>query len=900
MSTFVQWKAYVGPHFLHFDWAQLGYGFGTNLDYSTTLSGTLSAGATTASTANGASFYTQGGLWIGPGTSQSWEYCRYTGKSGNSFTGLTRETINVENSGIHASGAKVYAFFPLENCDDGELHITEEMDDKYGAVTWSATISGVNFPQTCIRNNHIIVIQARLGSAGGFTNLLVGFIDSPTVKDDYQRQRAWSLRIVDASFLMAAQRVKGIKAGDLDIAKDGTANGSAALVLPSEERASGDFVAAAPNLDAGQTIDKGNDTLWLSERYLGTPMSFTYPNNDPKNNGLLKFDEIYINPPTGAPAGCRYIRLRLMDGSFKGYALYCANGGSGSVEWLLNGTGSVGQGQVAILCEDAEVFRKLNPLSDAASVIQNRAWFQNMRVAGQHLRLRRGALGLWEGQVAWGDGYGYINHPDLNSPAPYGTPIAAPTPGQTLRYIHSRTSGSGAAAWWDVGMVRTGGYDITNGTIDDTVRQWVKIDLPGMGLKLDGDITATVPTTGGLLAIKDDSGPCTSGLPASGTIQIADEQITYSSKTDAGVIVAARHANGTTAASHTDEDAIYIIDAANNNIATDAHLVKSVGWRRFNGTIYPKDFIVQRSAQPGDVRSPGDSGYGSDYTNIQTVNGNVASSWSATFSPSMRIKHLLIEIKTMTTDPARARLNDIFAMLDPALYTNATWLADGTTAGAIIQNILLNAGLQATAITVNAGTPALTNITTADDNAWTVATDMAEFAGCRIVVDRASEVIISPDTSWTTTPSATHIWDEQTAESVDISYRNGISVSQYKVKWRSPDDGDRGEEVYPATAGTVGSVMESEELVFANAAAAQAAARKYYLLNKYPYTLVVSSAEAWPEFRPGAIHNVKWTLHNEMKQIDRLYLVVGCDHVISNMDWQSSFNLVQLEREAGW
>ncbi|MCB0075442.1 MAG: hypothetical protein KDE20_28510, partial [Caldilineaceae bacterium] len=207
------------------------------LSWSTTLTANLTDGATSAALAAGLQFTNSGGLWIGPnGSGQAWEYCPYTGKSGaDTITGLIRESSAArQHNGVHTAGATVRQFWPVTT-DDGRLHIMEESDPTYSSLTWTAEISGVIIPQPALRNHHLAVVQWRADHESTWTNLLIGWINSPKVRDDAGRARTWSAQIVSVAQMAQLTQIPGLRAGDLDVGPYCEAAGSAGLTKAYKE-----------------------------------------------------------------------------------------------------------------------------------------------------------------------------------------------------------------------------------------------------------------------------------------------------------------------------------------------------------------------------------------------------------------------------------------------------------------------------------------------------------------------------------------------------------------------------------------------------------------------------------------------------------------------------------------
>lgn len=105
-QTYLEWRGWVGPHYMHWDWSGINLGDTTTIPAATTLATTMSNVSTTAVLASGTGYPTGGaGAFIGPnGVAQAWEYVRYASRSGNTLSGLVRE-VGGGHSGAHTSGA---------------------------------------------------------------------------------------------------------------------------------------------------------------------------------------------------------------------------------------------------------------------------------------------------------------------------------------------------------------------------------------------------------------------------------------------------------------------------------------------------------------------------------------------------------------------------------------------------------------------------------------------------------------------------------------------------------------------------------------------------------------------------------------------------------------------------
>jgi len=900
MTKYTEWRAWIGPLILPtseataYDWTWIEDGVAGQIGAITTTVGTtLSDGATSLVLTSGTGFPTAGSVFVGPnGSGQAWEVVRYSGKSTNTLTGCVREgSADREHNGVHTAGATVHFWYPITT-DDGRLRLTEELDENLCAISWLAEISGVKAPQIALRNRHLCVIEYRQSPSATWTALCVGFLDGPQVRDDAGRAATWTVRVQSLAQFCNRFEAQGIRVGDLDIAKhvEG-ASSDVVLADVDAERGSGDFSAAAPDFEAASTADTDRDTLWIGERVLGTPNTPTASNGDtaPGIGYGLRFTGAYLNPRPGERSGTRWIEVTAAeDTDTRALSMHSADGSSSTtgLAWLFNWPPELKQGEKVLMVEDEAVFTALHPLAEYKMIREWADFFTHITPAGGHFALRRGELNQWWATFAWGNGHGYIDE----APNWVGPTVTAPGDGETMRYLWAAQGGSpDPADFWAVGQLQTAGYDIAS-----SPAAWIRLDLPRLGLVLRDDVTAGSPGGGSALYISDGAGPSTAGLPSSGTVQIGSEQITYSARQKDHLVVTARGANGTTAAAHNEGDTVELIWSGD---ATQAHAVKRIGWRRYNGTNYPKWFRLKVAHLEG-ARNPTDAAYNNDWTELTSVNNHAAATWNYTLSPVRRVRSILLQIETMNTDPSRPRLNEIVADVDGSTFDAATTLAAGTQAALVIKQVLLNAGFPTGAL-FSATTPGLSGFTTAKEMAWAVIADLAQFAGVRVDVQRDSKMYVAPDPYWGASSwAAAETWTRITATAAEVMAGNNEPVSQVEIAWQTADNADSGIARYPAAAWSDGRVVRVGPMLFADGTAAAAAAAKMFFLRRYPYTLVVECADAEPGVRAGQVHALEWQLDTAMQETDRLYLVQSADHYIEAMAWTTVLTLIEIERSS--
>lgn len=913
MSYFTH-RAFIGPAWLvstspyFFDWSDNTAGSVLSPDPTpTTTTATLNSGGTTLQVAAFGTYPAAGSVFVGPnGVNEGWEVVKYSSKDSNNAFGLGREsTSNRDHNGVHTSGAVVRFWWPTIEFADDKLSFSHQIDDLLAVSSWTATLSGVYIPQAAIRNNHIIVIQSKTTPGGTFANLLVGWLSAPNIKDDYRKTGEWSVQILSAAGMIAQHEIAGIRAGELDIAKHGSANASSVLGNPNKERASGDYKAANPSFSADQALNEDANAPWLGDRYIGTENTVVSGGTGDPAAGLgIQITQMYINPPAGTRGGSRWFELTTTeDTNVLGLTIVLARTLSpGYKQWTWKGPGYLEIGSHIIFCEDEDVFAEDNPSSGADVIYEWEEFFPSFDPTSGHMAIRMlSGAHNWLHDVKWGDGTQEItDYFGSGTPSFWDGPrIPAPAQGETMRYIYDPAgTPTDPVDWWEVGNVQSPGYDI-----DTSPDEWLQVELPGMGLVLRDDITDTYPGVGDVLYINNDSGPSNEGLYVTSTVQIGSEQITTSAKEGVvGMVVAARGANSTTAAVHVAGDSVFVVDT--DGTATDAHHIKEISVQQLaGGTIYPKAFSIKVSNLPGGARTPSDGNdYNNDYTELVNPTTNALSVYTHTLSPSARVKTILIKIARMTTDPARARISKLTALVNEDNFSADRWIMGGDV-GDVMTAILTQANIPADAIIVSSVAAAPEGHSTEKGDALSVLTSFAEYTGFRVDCGRDSKFTISNELGnfWiTASPSFSETWDRSNSATCEIIQNPDAGVSQVSLEWRTADGTDEGTVTFPAEPDTIGSVLEIGPFIYADATdALQSATRRYYM-EKYNHTLVIECAGYEPGMEPGQIHKHQWQFNANNPEMNRLYVVKSADHAFDKNIASTVLTLAQIDRTENW
>ena len=927
----IQWRAFVGPPFKRdddaafWDWSDLDYGAVYDpVPADTSLASNLATAATSAVLTSGTGWPTAGGFWVGPvgGYGGAWEYCTYTGKSTNTLTGLTRETVDSENTGAHLAQSQVIFWWPLTE-NDGTLTLSERLDAKLSLLDWQHKLQGVNIPQAALRNGHLVLVQTRYQVKGdtvwsNWINELVGWIQNPQARDDATTVTQWQIETVSSGGLLASLPAQGLRVGTVNMALGGSASGTQEIAAWYKASWTGEFSGSNVALDHGQAVDGKADTLYLSERYLGAA-------NKPDEAFPFQHEiyEVHIAPYTGQGKGYRWFQV-IGDGmpTFRlvnqlGYAITPAANAAAN--------------HVIVFAENEALFRAENPACTATVVqcdsatgigycdgsvgVTNLAsagaytvadWWDSLAPAAGALYYygNAGATERFHGGILWGT----VDAGDVEDEwgstffTWSGANIAAPVAGQTIRRIFS--GDKDLATGYVVDSVSNPGTFIGDGH-----RFYVLVQANKMGLTLTNAITASSPGAAGTLYLSLGDAACVDGLDAAGTVQIGSEQITYSAKTatNAGLVVTARGANSTTAAIHAAGEVIYQVD---HGVATDALPLDSIIVRRTTGKPVPKDFKVYASANIQTPRLPDedepdapaeDVTWTQDYELLDTVTSNSSEAYLYTHpiavpTPIRRYRWFLCVVTAMTTTPYQLAINELEIIVADDVYSATTYLASGTVFAAA-QAILRGCGIPDGAIVDGGSTPTITDYTTAPDLARGVLADLGDMARVLFTVGRDSKITVANNPYLTGTPSSVITWTKTTASAYAPDWAWGRQIGQVNLTWFTLDGVTQSVTKYPTTPDVWGDVLQAGPVRVVDATAATTLAKKYYLLARLPFGATIEAAGAPLAARPGIAHGVTWQLDPDMLALARQYFLDSVDHRLHDSQLSTVVHGAQIGRE---
>jgi len=803
--------------------------------------------------------------------------------------GLGGMLVNEDITGIHvgdidlADQANVTASSTLspvrKEIGLGELTATSEIVDASAIVDgsidtgwWSGRYYGENNPQHDPQSSNIDGIQENYGITQVHVSKYTGQGDGYRwVEISWYRDAVASVWLIaGVDYMVSFEGGGGLQynAGDIVILAENPA-------LFSEEN---------PESQAADVLDLADWKVWNmgNQKYTvvndGTGGTYTLTVGA-QTTGPLAYNASVSTVQTAltglSTVGVDNVRLDGWSGSF--FVTFINILGSLSGPGLSGSGASLTGGTLTVTESSPPVF-PWETTSTGPSI------FDHVTAAGGMFRLLEGPSQNGQSQVVWGS-----TEPMTTwTPTWTGSALAALGTGETARMMHNPTSPTVTADFWQVGRISTPGYTIL--TAD---KAWLLFDLPEIGLFLSAAITATVPGVGDALAMENVSDVSAEGLPATGTIQIGDEQIAYSARDfKAGTVtVSARGANSTTAAIHSANDLIYFVTPA--GVATDAYPIKTIKMRRPAGFAVPADFIVRSSALTL-ARTPDDANYTVDYTTLATVTGNTAEIYSLDVSATdPRIRWLLIELTVMSDPVSRIRVNEVDIRVSEDVLSVDNMVIGGTVAD-VVETIISQADLPAGAVIDIGNTTSPSEYTTSGGSMWPVLADVANYTLTRITVGRDSKLTVRLDPFWAGTPAADYTWGRTEIRHVSTNRSVTMNVGTVELDWRPLDD--KGEETVtqPSPASRTGSVQRIGPYVYADETAALAGALKRFWQMRRPFDTTMDAAFTGMNLVPGQVATLTWDYSGRTEI--RNYMIGRVSLQFTEFSWASAVVGVQITR----
>lgn len=773
---------------------------------ATTLNGALTNASTTVTVASTTGFDSSGYILIADDGTNPAEPIRYTGKTGTTFTGLTRSAPVA-----HLTGTAVSKWIDITARVTG-LGFREALQGEKG--TWAAQLNGRDYDSRLLAQNNACLVMVRWfpvdagASWSAWEVFFQGYIGAGSVADDYRQGAEWQKPVRGIDFYLENADAPARRYGRSNLALDGNTSASTALADASTIGHSGE-VFGLPSLASGNLVDDSVSTVYCS---VDIPQlvdgSSTFLTQGPQ------IAEVGFGPTGTGDDGAYFV---LWNGHTVGNVEWkvafssIANrqtvfGGPGTTPDIIIHTKdqddalpTIPPGERVIFCRNREVFERWAGPQQVEIVEWRgipRASGFILRRAGDFLQLSSNQTGGLTTFVRWGDeatGTAWDGVPAID----YGEAI--------FRADFSVDAG-----------------DDTDWTLTDSpvpgrnaqadVQVYASVEIPEFAMTLAGDITSGSTTI--------TVSPATTGLnQAGGRIQIDSEMIDYTGATSTTLTGCSRGANSTTPASHTAGAVIWAVDSA--LLAHKTEQIGRVGWKRkrvvVDGSlIVPQDFHIwtSRDASPSYPTSdPAVTTWQTGWVKQQTVHGNTGAEWSTPDSwPGTLARHVMIVCERMAGD-TRFLLNELYA-LRAAGYDPAATVAE--TGGDIAEQMLTDFGLDTDLIDVDAFGPVGTHLVTSKGRYMARLSELAKLLGGLVIVTRDNRVRFERS-PWHPIAALPELQAELTRSDgrlVRLQEGRRNVVAQVVLKANNPETGETFTVQHPPTARTLGDSVEVEQIFY--------------------------------------------------------------------------------------
>ena len=646
----------------------------------------------------------QAGIWIGPNASgEGWEYIPYS-ESGS----ITARAIPVGQSGYHTAGAKAYIWYPLDN-NIGQLQWDQEQSDNMSTITWTAKLSGVAAPATVLKPEHLILVtySYQLGASDSeYYVLFAGLIERVTMSQDYNLQGKWDIDIVSTSRILQDSQIPGLRIGGLNVALQAEAEASSSLganwklTLPQMVQVQSgslpeiDLVDLQSDCGPQNMLDGNDNTLWVSDGWVGPPSSFG------NVHSLDAWANLFCNPVPSQPYGSKYLEIINQDNlpswNIYVYAKWTLPDSSTKARWYkitednffddmgLEDDSINGAEDRLIIAEDLAIFQKLFPAAKAKYMFDGSTFSGNFdRENPRRLWWEGGAIFVhWDTGMAngrkdmfhWGAvTYGELETAwDAQALASFDLPssnfylnTAGIRPGMVFRRNFADDATGVDHMSFIMDYMHYPGYVISNDiNADDNDNpskrsEWVKVVLPEMSHILARDINNTTTT---IYVIDAQNAPNVEGISKhghEGVIIIDDEAIPFTGKdyllgTLTGCTVVNKHKAGSrvyvrwniTAWGYPNvsHPSGYQIpeEGKVHQVASNAYPIEKFEWGRGWYTTgverFPcaGNYVVRFSVEP-DAPNPTVDSYDNGYINAWTID-------ATSFTPSVAVANPVVYV----------------------------------------------------------------------------------------------------------------------------------------------------------------------------------------------------------------------------------------------------------------
>ncbi len=826
---------------------------------TTTLNGAITNVSTTITVVSTSGFPTTGAIRIAAEGANVDEWLTYTGTTGTTFTGLTRQSPTA-----HATSATVSKWVDITSMVTS-LTFREVLQDEVGK--WTADLSGINYDNRLLAQNSTILVMARWypTAAGAYWSnwdvFFLGYIGAGQVKDDYKRGAEWQKPVRGIDFYLENADAPARRYGRSNLAIGATVTATTAWTDASTIGHAWE-VFGLPSLAASNLTDDSVSTVYCSYNIPQTEDGSGWAQAN------LFISEVGFGPVgTGSDGAYFVVWQSEYPDSWESYPLRFesfANKQGGGV--LIDTKDNmklpeVARGTPLILCRNRETFESWAGPQQIEVLewrnIKNASTFV-LDMAGDLLQIVSNATGAANTQIRWGssatgtdwEGLGALSYGQAYYRTEFGdnaadntdwTLTSAPVPGRNAQV---------------------------------SVTAHASVAISTFSMTLAADITAGAGQT---ITVT----PSTAGLNQSGgIIQIDSDQIPYTSATTTTLVGA------TVTASHIAGATVY---AVNDAIAHQMEYISRIGWKRKrvedNGIlVVPEDFTIWTSQLVSptypDDEDPSDVVWQGDWSRQRVETDNAAIEWYTPDSwAGVLAKHVMIVCEKMSNhavDDGRFLLNEMI-VLRAAGYDPSVTVAE--TGGDIAEQMLTDFGLDASLIDVEAFGPIGTHLVTSKGRYMARLQELARLLGGQVIVTRDNRVRFErspwhPLKEW---PEVQVALTRSYGRVVGLAEGRRNVIAQVILKANNSESGETFTVQFPPTARPLGSTIEVERVFYGTQNEAQDLAELIYQQANSQNSVTFTPAGHADGFRIGQRVTLTWDIDRSIDSmyIGRNFLVTG-------------------------
>lgn len=895
---------------------------------STTLSADVDQHEETSISVASTAGFTTGFIVIHPyAAGEAYEVIAYTGKTSNTFTGLTRYQSEPE-ARVHSSGATVSEWMEVTSYIYGNVSLSLNGEDDIS--DWIVNITGHSYLSTIFQPDRSVLCMWRFrpssGSMSSWTDWLVGFIgflQDVNIEGDWVQANKWSATVVSMAYYAKKTDIgSGVTYGKTDLAAGKSVEVSSYLQDVYQEAGTGEFLGT-PSLSGDQAVDEDMGTLWISD---GEPA----PVVETTANDGGSINEVYVRPEPWMPDDLQWIELHFkwtQDQDPAGFG-HCQIATSTTtwqqksdwdpVAWIpLNNfirlpetpPPAIGDDYFCIITSNKPAFMAYFPQCNV-DVFDWRGYEVGtftLDPTGDLICLRWFGAATWDiiwydnGRPAWnlkdfvGAGSYYYSLPGTSYSGWTGAMIDLPPIGHTFRRDPTGTQTFDGHA--DGGSTPGVATDFlededhpTPGAYITGDPEWIIVDLGTLGIslaaQLDQYYTVEAELDGhlGLTA-----GPGYVSVDTGGSTEV----ILYQSidRINNKLIGLTRGQEGTSDVTHLEGAGVQQYE---DGAATDLHLIETIRWKRrpvLIGGVYDvlKHFDVYSTIYDAGYPTPDaeewDDGLGlggwEDYWDrLASVRDYSQTAWQKTILEPIRARKVMIACTGMTA-AGRVKMNSM-NVFGPTGYVLTAGEEDGDwetgyTTPIIVHLLETWLTIDSSLITETAIGRQVYKVNVTRDKIANAIRELAASSGTVVHfrLDNTIEIDWDSLCSLSEWPDVEFYWTRSNARSIKFGRKTKTDVAQVIVKLTNTEEEETFTAEWPAEPFPIGEIIEeSDSLIVGDADDAKSIAQMKFNIKRITDTVDITVKGIAEWVLPGQRHVVTFLVDGDSTYLSGHNVVV--------------------------